>query len=225
MPPGADGIGFVSNDQTAAQSIGTGSHQIKTIEMSEAQPALSARERLRQHVNRNIQMQQELARQQAEKQGNFHGQPAPSIHVKRSGPVVGLQNQASGLESLFAPIQDTRLGKQDIHSNHANPVGNLNIHPKQLTHADVLSVPINMSVDMTGPLETHYDSPADFDHANDLTETAPFIPSQEWNDPNLIDGDTSHLYYSHEECRPVPDVVDDDWVQGLYDMEGMVAES
>mmetsp|Transcript_48492 Transcript_48492/g.152074 ORF Transcript_48492/g.152074 Transcript_48492/m.152074 type:complete len:83 (-) Transcript_48492:113-361(-) len=82
-----------------------------------------------------------------------------------------------------------------------------------------------MSVDMTGPLETQYDSPADFDHANDLAETAPFIPSQEWNDPNLIDGDSSHLYYSHEECRPVPDVVDDDWVQGLYDMEGMVAES
>eukprot|EP00960_Hanusia_phi_P029392 747935-Hanusia_phi.AAC.3 len=159
MPPGADGIGFVSNDQTAAQSIGTGSHQIKTIEMSEAQPALSARERLRQHVNRNIQMQQELARQQAEKQGNFHGallNLSRPVRLNQSNRATRPQYSCQALWTCGGIAEsDTRLGKQDIHSNHANPVGNLNIHPKQLTHADVLSVPINMSVDMTGPLETH----------------------------------------------------------------------
>ena len=73
MPPGADGPGFASSIQTSAQSIGTAA-QIKTIDMSESQSQpLSARERLRQHVNRNIQMQQELARQQAEKQSIIHG--------------------------------------------------------------------------------------------------------------------------------------------------------
>ena len=48
--------------------------------------------------------------------------------------------QAGGLESLYAPIQDTRLGKHDIHANHASQAGILSVTPKQLTHADVLSV-------------------------------------------------------------------------------------
>lgn len=66
--------------------------------------------------------------------------------------------------------------------------------------------------------------------SSDITETPPFIPAQEWNESSLGEnelGDASPLYGNAEDgCRGTGEVaVDDDWVQGLYDMEGMSADT
>ena len=58
------------------------------------------------------------------------------------------------------------------------------------------------------------------------TETPPFIPAQEWTESSCALGesgaDTSQLYDNEDGTRGGNEaVVDDDWVQGLYDMEGM----
>ena len=58
------------------------------------------------------------------------------------------------------------------------------------------------------------------------TETPPFVPSSEWGESTALGegalGDSQLSYYSEDGVRDGPaGVVDDEWVQGLYDMEGM----
>jgi len=97
----------------------------------------------------------------------------------------------------------------------------------------MIDVPLNMSIDMADPVSQGSplpsgdaeDTSSAFD-SSDITETPPFIPSSEWGETAALAegglGDTSQLYYEEGGCRGGPDsVVDDDWVQGLYDMEGM----
>jgi len=65
--------------------------------------------------------------------------------------------------------------------------------------------------------------------SSDITETPPFIPAQEWSESALGEnelGDSGKLYYNEDGGGGAGEVgVDDDWVQGLYDMEGMSGDT
>jgi len=83
------------------------------------QSTLSARERLRLHVQRNLQAQEQKAKQLAEQQvaAACSGIPVlpPSLPgTKVTGKSILNQQQSAGLQTLYAPIQDTRLGLSDI---------------------------------------------------------------------------------------------------------------
>lgn len=273
MPPGAD-PGCAGNRQIGDGSVGLRSANVKSSQVKdtaskekmrdktgEQAPVLSARERLRLHVNRNLALQQEGA-----KTGNGSGgidkgpasagappapprgaspanpgTPPPTTAQPHSKNVANPRQASNGLDSLYGPITDNRLGKGDI-SQGPNSSGSAVERSKTnvaspghtvLSPVDSLNVPLNMSMDMadtlvesSGLVSGEEETTSGFD-SSDITETPPFIPTAEWGETSGSLGvaglsDSSQLYYNEDGCRGGPDaVVDDDWVQGLYDMEGM----
>jgi len=208
MAPGAD-VGGAANRQIGDASVGLRTavkgSQNKVGEKSgdskggsgEA-PMLSARERLRLHVNRNLAMQQQEAKmggasdkgpasaggpsapprgaspansntppptsaQQSTKQGanqrqqvrtcNSPSQDSPSNrHIKR---LCTPPPQNNGLDSLYGPITDTRLGRGDISQGQGSSefAGEPNTPLAEGTSApiEMLNVPLDMSIDMADP--------------------------------------------------------------------------
>jgi len=262
MPPGAD----VATAAHRQLDNGTGGLRVANIvrggavkDMAgekagsrpggEQQPVLSARERLRLHVNRNLALQQGNSKNAA---GSDRGpasaggppipprgaSPAnsntpPPLASGKHGPgsptsdplaspaaqrpvkrVCQSPERPGGVQSLNA-ITDTRLGKGDIAESVLSPT-------------EMLNLPLNSNLEdpfvQPSPLASADDEASrGFD---DSTETPPFIPTQEWTETSLGEGgaDSSQLYYNEDGSRGVGGneaVVDDDWVQGLYDMEGM----
>jgi len=210
--------------------------------------ALSARERLRLHVNRNLALQQEAGRGGSDRGPASAGSPTapprgaspansstpPPTSAQQPLAKIGANSRQNyGLHGLYGPITDTRLGRHDI-SQGPNSAGsttqsNTTSSTPVQSAVEMLDVPLNMSFDMgdqlvqSSPLasgEEEEETESAFD-PSDMTETPPFIPTAEWADSSL-GGDNSQLYYNEDGCRGGPDgVVDDEWVQGLYDMEGM----
>jgi len=78
------------------------------------QTSLSARERLRQHLQRNLKAQELKAQQLAEQRTAlvaYEVSVSDNIHGKAS-------LRSTELHSLYAPIEDTRLGVSDISNEH-----------------------------------------------------------------------------------------------------------
>lgn len=74
-----------------------------------------------------------------------------------------------------------------------------------------------------------YHNPDDWSVCASIDVMSPFIPAQEWSESALGEnelGDSGQLYYNEDGGRGAGEVgVDDDWVQGLYDMEGMSGDT
>lgn len=84
------------------------------------QTSLSARERLRQHLQRNLKAQELKAQQLAEQRTalvtlgsgvTYEVSVSDTVHGKAS-------LRSTELHSLYAPIEDTRLGVSDISNEH-----------------------------------------------------------------------------------------------------------
>lgn len=91
------------------------------------QSTLSARERLRLHVQRNLQAQEQKAKQLAEQQAVAACSGIPVLPPSLPGSKVNgkshlNQQQSAGLQTLYAPIQDTRLGLSDITDHEGSEI-------------------------------------------------------------------------------------------------------
>mmetsp|Transcript_51802 Transcript_51802/g.105434 ORF Transcript_51802/g.105434 Transcript_51802/m.105434 type:complete len:236 (-) Transcript_51802:268-975(-) len=235
MPPGCEAETAVVLRQgtaglTAAQRLSTATVPVQRPAVSNSndkkppdQSNMSARERLRAHLNKNIQLQEQA--KQAEKAlatGEVALSPTTSMLSPTSAAALQMglpllnnaNNKAKGLESLYAPIQDTRLGVEDISGETPPP-------PKGATPAEVLHAPIDMSLD-AGGLERQEEECEECEEENGFNDSEPFLQSNEWGGLDAVD----HLYNYGENPRSPPVVgVDDEWVQGLYDMEGMAPDA
>lgn len=226
MAPGAD-IGGAANRQIAdgmslrsargAQvkdlpSKGAGTSA--TSQKTEA-PVLTARERLRMHVNRNLALQQTSNSDKGP--ASAGGPPAAprgaSPANSNTPPPTAHQGMAS--KRGLGPITDTRLGKRGLSPDDTSPASSPGVD----------QVALNVSIDMApnSPIESGTETSSS---AFEDTETPPFIPSSEWGESTALGegalGESQLSYYSEDGVRDGPaGVVDDEWVQGLYDMEGM----
>ena len=137
------------------------------------QPALSARERLRLHVQRNLQAQEQKAKQLAEQHAAAACSGIPVLPLSLPGQANGRNrrndHQSAGLQSLYAPIQDTRLGLNDI-ADTDQEAAEIAPAPCILSGASDVVVaadgfpPLNTSELGTDiGLETNSESPPDFD--------------------------------------------------------------
>lgn len=257
MAPGAD-VGGAANRQVGDASMGLRAtvkgSQVKVGEKnsdgkggSGDAPMLSARERLRLHVNRNLAMQQHEAQVGGASDKGPASAGGPSAPPRGASPANSNtpppnhpRQQNNGLDRLFGPITDTRLGRGDISQGQGSPEfareASTPVAEGGCTSIEMLDVPLNMSIDMgdpfvkTSPLAAAEEETSSGFDSSDITETPPFIPAQEWNESALGEnelGDASPLYGNAEDgCRGTGEVaVDDDWVQGLYDMEGMSSDT
>lgn len=267
MAPGAD-VGGATNRQLGN---GTGGLRVanntrgtpaKDMAGAEQTPVLSARERLRLHVNRNLALQQEHSKNAA---GSDRGPasaggppvpprgaspansntPPPLAHPGKHGPgsptsdplaspaaqrpvkraCQSPERPGGGVQSLNA-ITDTRLGKGDMAATGAPPL---------LSPSEMFNISSNSAIDLADPFVQASPLASVDDEASrgfdDSTETPPFLPvqeEQEWTETALGEGRVpveaacEHLYDNEDGGRAGTEaVVDDDWVQGLYDMEGM----
>ena len=177
------------------------------------QPALSARERLRLHVQRNLQAQEQKARQLAEQQAAVARSGIPILPMQNSPSSNGavrstLQN--AGLQSLYAPIQDTRLGLSDIEGQEVHDAVPA---PCILPEASVaVAAAVDFAPLSTGDLgadiglETNTESPPEFG------DTPPYEQDGEWS---VAAGSIR----THSHPGPIGQVGDDEWVEALIDME------
>jgi hypothetical protein len=165
------------------------------INTASDQSGLSARERLRLHVQRNLQAQEQKARQLAEQAAvsSRSGLTIPVITPKHSGTI-----QSSVLQSLYAPIQDTRLGLSDI--SESRPPSCLLPEPSPVA-SDAFSSNLNNSSDLE--LLRRDESPPEYD------DTPPFENDQEWSSAVHVIESTDHLDQEGDE----------DWVEGLIDTD------
>jgi len=255
---GAGGLRVANNGKGVPAKDIAGEKSAAGRSGGDQQPVLSARERLRLHVNRNLALQQEHSKNTAGSDrgpasaggppvaprgaspassntppplhpGGKHGPGSPTSDPLASPaaqrPVKRIcqspERQGGGVDSLSA-IMDTRLGKGDI----APDAG----APPLLSPSEMFNLPLNSSIDLADPFVQASPLAPVEDEASrgfdDSTETPPFIPAQEWTESSCAPGesgaDTSQLYYNEDGTRGGNEaVVDDDWVQGLYDMEGM----
>lgn len=182
---------------------------------------MTARERLRAHLNKNIQLQ-EQAKQASAKALSTGEVPlsalSPTTSMVSPSTAAALQMgltllNNNNLESLYAPIQDTRLGVQDISGENAPPKG--------ATPVEVLSAPIDMSLD-AGGLEHPVEECEELEGGTAFNDSEPFLQNTEWGALDAAD-----LLDYEGENAPSQDAVgvDDEWVQGLYDMEGMAPDA
>lgn len=164
------------------------------INTSTDQSALTARERLRLHVQRNLQAQELKAKQLAE-------QAVVSARVGTSFPVLsskqGLTStlQSSVLQSLYAPIQDTRLGLSDISDSHTSSC--VGVPDQSPVASDAFSSAHNASAE--NELLRRDESPPDYD------DTPPFENDHDWSS-HVMEA-PSHLGH----------VGDEEWVEALID--------
>jgi len=177
------------------------------------QPTLSARERLRLHVQRNLQAQEQKARQLAEQQAAAacSGIPVlPTSQPTAKSNVRALNtHQSASIQSLYAPIQDTRLGLSDITEEDAPEII---LAPCILPEANVAVAaasegfaPLNTS-DLGADigLEPGGESPPEFG------DTPPYEQEGEWS------VSASSLGHSHP--AHLGQVGDEEWVEALIDM-------
>lgn len=225
MPPGSDivqGGGLTAAQRLSGSSITPPrpiSVELPTNDGSKPpeQSNLSARERLRAHVHRNLQIQQEAAQKASEKalsSGEVSGAPAAIAASSAMALQLGVKQQ--DLQSLYAPIQDTRLGVSDINGEEPGPPEGASPEvPEALREAR-----IDMSLDAGGLAGSG--GAQEGEEESVFAESEPFIPSSEWSGLEGVD----HLYYSSGSGGGAKDVVgvDDEWVQGIYDMEGMAPD-
>jgi len=222
MAPGAD-VGGAANRQIGDASVGLRTavkgSQNKVGEKSgdskggsgEA-PMLSARERLRLHVNRNLAMQQQEAKMGGASDKGPASAGGPSAPPRGASPAnsntppptsaqqstkqgANQRQQNNGLDSLYGPITDTRLGRGDISQGQGSSefAGEPNTPLAEGTSApiEMLNVPLDMSIDMADPFvkasplaSAEEETSSGFD-SSDITETPPFIPAQEWSESAL----------------------------------------
>jgi len=219
MPPGSDVVATRSTGVTAAQRLSSSSGRAPpriTVESGSNKPAeaanLSARERLRAHVHRNLQIQQEAARQASERAQPDDATPAaPSCAA--TAALLGVKGGGKrGLEKLYGPIEDTRLGVSDI-SNDQDVLAMCSVP------ASLLGEPINMSLD-AGELHVSEDGELDEPGFDDSDAFLPG-PGSDWSGLDTA----VHLYYGAgspgTDAAAKEVVVDDEWVQGIYEMQGM----
>jgi hypothetical protein len=178
------------------------------------QPALSARERLRLHVQRNLQAQEQKARQLAEQQAAVARSGIPILPVSQNSPGANggarSNQQNAGLQSLYAPIQDTRLGLSDIAGHELHDVIPA---PCILPEASAaVAAAVGFAPLSTGDLgadiglETNTESPPEFG------DTPPYEQDGEWS---VAAGSIG----THSHPGPIGQVGDDEWVEALIDME------
>jgi len=195
MPPGTDVGG--TNRPNADGSMGlrpaNGKHVGEKNDNTTAQaPALSARERLRLHVNRNLALQQDAGKGGGRDQGpsSAGGPPAPPRGASPANsstppptsaqPLTKFGRQNKGLDSLYGPITDTRLGRGDISQgpNSAGSTAQTNSTisadgaPPVLSPvlSEMLHMPLNMSIDMG-------DSMGQSSPLGQFADTTPLSPS------------------------------------------------
>lgn len=165
MAPGAD-VGGAANRQVGDASMGLRSavkgSQVrvgeKNSEGSGDAPLLSARERLRLHVNRNLAMQQHEAQVGGASDKGPASAGGPSAPPRGASPANSNtpppnhpRQQSNGLDSLYGPITDTRLGRGDISQGHGSSEFAREGSTTVAEGGDMIDVPLNMSIDMGDP--------------------------------------------------------------------------
>jgi hypothetical protein len=147
------------------------------------QSTLSARERLRLHVQRNLHAQEQKAKQLAEQQAVAASSGIPILPPSLPGSKVAGRSQinqrhSAGLQTLYAPIQDTRLGLNDITEHEASeivPAPCILPEPVAAVAAAVGFVPLIPSeVGTEIGLEPNSESPPDFG------DTPPYEQDGSW---------------------------------------------
>lgn len=231
MPPGSDiaaqNLGLAAAQSLSGASINPprgivldASGNNKTGETSSS-GALSARERLRAHVHRNLQIQQEAAQKVLEK-GETLSSPATTmlggVPSSAAALKMGLSGggRAVGLEQLYAPIKDTRLGVSDFSDKKSA------LDAGAPAAEALQEIPMDMSID-AGGVERDGGGGEGEEGGAGFTEGEPFLQASDWSGLETVDA----LYYSSGSGGGAKDVVgvDDEWVQGIYDMEGMAPDS
>lgn len=186
-----------------------------------SQGGMTARERLRAHLARNIQMQQESARLAASGQHidtppstGAPASPKPDQAESRTTSIAVTApkgNHKRSLENLYSPIEDTRLGKRDLDGN---------LKPQVPPEADILTPSLE-----TSPTDDAVVTDPDSDGP---TDTPPFFgtgSSAEWSGDIVAVEGIDPLYCENEEEEDPTAVVDNDWDQSLYDEEGLFSET
>lgn len=179
------------------------------------QPTLSARERLRLHVQRNLQAQEQKAKQLAEQHAAAACSGIPVLPSTLPGSKAGGRSQlnkqqSAGLQSLYAPIQDTRLGLSDIADHEGAEILPAPCILPEATVAVTAAVgfaplnPVELGTEIG--LETNSESPPDFG------DTPPYEQDGAWP---VTGGHRSQSSLGAAGGHGG----DDEWVEALIDLE------